>query len=178
MKKIILAIMILVLSSITASAESGWGFFGSYWSPSDGEAEFGPGIRLTYEMVPGMQLDFRASYFDNLMDEDEGPDLEVIPIETGLCLTGPVAGNLNLHGGVGVGYYLMDSDADVDDEIGFFVNAGLEYDVFRNNAAYGGTRASVFAEAMYRSVTADDATINGDADLDGLVLNAGLMVRW
>ena len=178
MKKITIIFIFLFLFAVTASAESGWGFFGSYWSPSDGEAEFGPGIRLAYEMVPGMQLDFRASYFDNLMDEDEGPDLEVIPLETGLCLTGPVAGRLNLHGGVGIGYYLMDSDFDVDDEVGFFVNGGLEYDVFRNDAAYGGTRASLFAEAMYRSVTADEASINGDVDLDGLVLNAGLMVRW
>ena len=113
------------------------------------------------------------------MDEDEGPDLEVIPLEVGLNLIGSVVDKLNAYGGVGVGYYLMDSDADVDDEIGFFVNGGLSYDVFKNEAAYGGTRASLFAEAMYRFVSADDADYGGnDVDLDGLVINAGLMVRW
>lgn len=179
MKKTIGVLVCLFLSAVTASADNGWGLFGSYWSPSDGDSEFGPGIRFSFEMIPGVQLDLRASYFDNVIDLDKGQDLEVIPVEAGLSLTAPVAGKLNAYGGVGVGYYFMDSKADVDDEIGFFVNGGLEYDVFKSEAVYGGTRASLFVEAMYRSVSADEACYNGDdVDLDGVVLNGGLMVHW
>ena len=178
MKRIIIALICLFLSAFTASADSGWGLFGSYWNSSDGDTEFGPGLRLVYEAVPGMQIDVRASYFDNIMDENEGPDLEVIPLEAGLELNAPLADKLNVYGGIGAGYYFMDCDIDVDDEIGFFVNGGLEFDVFENAAAYGGTRASLFVEAMYRSVSADIDGISKDIDLDGLVLNAGLMMRW
>lgn len=181
MKKLLIALLCLSLFPVAAVADNGWGLFGSYWSPSDGDAAFGPGVRFVYETIPGVQFDLRLSYFDNVMDDDV-PDLEVVPLEAGLSLMAPVADRLNLYGGLGVGYYFMDidteDDPDVDDEIGFFVNGGLAYDVVKDDAEYGGSRACLFAEAMYRSVKTDGPDGLWDADLDGLVLNAGLTVRW
>jgi hypothetical protein len=178
MKRLLISLAVLCLSATVATADSGWGFFGSYWSPSDGEASFGPGLQLSFETIPGVQFNLRLSYFDDVMDKDDGPELEVIPVEAGLGLVAPIVDRLNAYGGIGAGYYFMDSDADVDDEVGFFVHGGLSYDVARDKKVYGGSRASLFVEAMYRSVTADDAAYSGDVDLDGLVLNGGLMVRW
>lgn len=179
MRKLAAVLMCLSLCAAVAHADNGWGLFGSYWSPSDGDSAFGPGVRLAIEMIPGMQLDLRGSYFGDVMEDGKGPDLKVIPLEAGLNLIAPVVDRVSVFGGLGVGYYLMDSDADVDNEVGFFVNGGLEFVMIENEAAYGGTRASLFAEAMYRSVSADGAGNGGaDVDLDGLVFNGGLMVRW
>ncbi len=179
MKKLITVLACLSLCTFAVHADNGWGLFGSYWNPSDGDSAFGPGVRLAVEMIPGVQLDMRVSYFNDVMKESEGPSLKVIPLEAGLNLIAPAADRLNVYGGIGIGYYLMDSDADVDNEVGFFLNGGVEFVMIENEAFYGGTRASLFAEAMYRSVSADKAGNDGkDMDLDGLVLSGGLMVRW
>ena len=108
----------------------------------------------------------------------EALDLEVIPLDDALGLNAPVNDRLNVFGGIGADYYLLDSDVDVDNEIGFIINDGLEFDMVENNAAYGETRAPLFVEAMYRSVSIDGDNSGADLDLDSLVINGGLMVRW
>lgn len=172
-------VLICGLWSVSAGwADNGWGLFGSYWMPQDGDSEFGPGMRVAIEIIPGMQLDLRASYFNNVMEKNKGPDLTVVPLEAGLGMIAPVVERLRVYGGLGAGYYLMDSAADVNNKLGYFANGGVEFIMMENRAVYGGTRASLFAEGMYRAVTAKDAGPDGDVELNGPVLNAGLMVRW
>lgn len=176
----------LILAAATPClAYNGWGIYAAYWSPSDGDDSYGAGVKISAEMVPGVQLEFRSAYFDNLADEPAGAnvDLEVIPLELGLALAMDGANpNTTFLAGGGLGYYLMDGQASgpgfrasADDEIGFYLVAGAEYHLRPN--------ASLFAEAKYTFLTADNMAVDSagnldDADLDGIGINIGILVTW
>jgi outer membrane protein W len=78
--------------------------------------------------------------------------------------------------GAGVGYYLFDTDqGDIDDEVGFFPLVGLEV---------GLQRVSILAEARWLFLEADVDSAQAEladltkADLDGLGVNVGLLLRF
>jgi hypothetical protein len=83
---------------------------------------------------------------------------------------------LQLYAGGGATYYFLDADhGSIDDEVGWFLEAGAELAI----TSYMG----VFGEAVWRSVegTVDDDDIDTDRvdiDLDGLAVNIGLIFRW
>lgn len=175
MNKLMIVLAGLALAAGPALADNAWGLYGSYWSPSDGSGSFGPGAKVSIEMIPGVLLDLRVSHYDNVADN--GPELEVLPIEAGLSMTAPLADRLSVYGGAGVGYYLLDSDAQVDDEFGFYAAGGVEFAVIDTRADYGATRGTLFAEVFYRNAEAGFEG-GGDMSLDGVGINAGLMIRW
>jgi opacity protein-like surface antigen len=175
----------LVLGATTCLGYNGWGIYAAYWSPSDGDAGYGAGAKITAEMVPGVQMEFRSTYFDDLAEEPAGYDvsLEVIPLELGLALAMPAPDpKVQFLVGGGIGYYLMDGgvrgpgvDVSADNEVGFYLSGGVEYQV-RPNAA-------LFAEAKYTFVTADDMAVTSagdldDADLNGIGVNLGILITW
>ncbi len=169
-----------------ATADSEWGIFGSYWSAADGDDGVGGGVKVGIEMVERVQLDLRYSAVNNLIDTDLA-DLDVQPLEFGLLYSIPAGENMEPYIGVGGGYYLMDGDvkgydADVDDEFGFYLSAGLEVILSRSKAQYGQTTTKLFLEAMYRFVDVNDMKVSGsgldDADLSGLGAQAGLLIGW
>lgn len=169
MKYLASAVSVLLLSASLSYGYNAWGLYASYWDTSDADSAGGAGIKVLAEMVPGVQLELRGTYFEDL--ERDGLDVEVLPVEAGLALEVPLADDVGLLAGGGLGYYLMDGDGDPDNEIGFYLASGLEWTI-RSNAA-------LFGELMYRVVSADDVGPDGeDADLDGLGINVGLLIKW
>jgi hypothetical protein len=167
-------VAILALGAAAAQGYVGWGIYGSYWGTADAGDAFGGGIKISPEIIDGVQFDLRASGFSGLGEGDA--DLDVYPLEAGLALTWPVAGKATLLAGGGAGYYLMDGNTETgeaDDGIGFYVVTGLELPVRHSEVSYGQTEAAFFVEALYRGADA-----GGDTDLDGFGVNAGIMVKW
>lgn len=183
MKRLFAVVTCFLLCAGAAQADNGWGLYGSYWKPSDGDDAFGPGFRLAVEMIPSVQLEFRAAYFDDVLEDDNPASLEVIPLDVLLALQGPLMERVDAFGGVGFTYALLDSNGDVDSgKMGFTLGGGLELVINENEAFYGGTRASLFAEVVYRALSVDvaapGAADSEDVDLNGVGVNGGLMIRW
>ena len=172
-KKMAMIVAGLLLAAGTAvRADNEWGVYGTFWSPSDADDSYGGGFKLGIEMVDRVQLDVRYSIFNNVFDD--GPDLEVDPLEFGLSFAIPMSDDVETALGAGLGYYFMDGDdvLDADDEVGFFMSAGLEWTIHRSGATYGETSAKLFVEGIYRFVE------TGDIDLNGPGVNVGLLIGW
>jgi hypothetical protein len=170
MKKIWIAVTAIVLGcAMTASANFGWGLYGSAWSTADGDDVFGPGFRLTLEMVPAIQLELRASSMNGLTVEKGSSeyDLDLVPIEAGLALNLPLNDKVKFMLGGGPTYTFVDADEalDVSDEIGAYFSAGFELAV--------GNGAALFAEARYNFLD-----LGSDINLNGPGANVGLMITW
>jgi hypothetical protein len=151
-----------------AQAYNGWGIFASYWNTSDAGDGFGPGLKISAEMVPGVQLELRGSYFSSLEDEVSAADIEVIPLEAGLALTGGAGTGVTLLAGAGAGYCLVDA-VGADDEVSYYFVGGAEWSV-RPNAA-------LFAEIKYTVLEVDGLSPE-KTDLTGPGASAGLLIRW
>lgn len=190
MKRLTIAGWMLLAIPTLAFAGNGWGLFAAYWNADDGDDVFGAGLGCEIEITEGVDLQLRGTYFDDLIDGSAagGADLQVIPLEAGLSLKTPVGDDLTASAGGGLGYYLMDAEsgaggaANPDDEIGFYLSAGLELVIRSSGATFGDRQTVLFAEAVYRSVSADDVVLTStgaeDADLDGLGFNIGLKIAW
>ena len=159
MKRIVgLAVVIMALAAGGAQANNGWGLYGAWWEGGDA---FGPGFKLTFELVPALQFDFHLAYFNDVGDGDT--DLSVTPLEFGLAMNIPVSDQLKFTVGGGPSYNFVD-DGDADDEIGGYIGGSLEYSPYKDVA--------LFLEARYIFLDA------GAEDLNGPGLSAGLMVTW
>ncbi|MBP7829322.1 MAG: hypothetical protein KA248_05350 [Kiritimatiellae bacterium] len=158
MKRIVgMAAVILALAAGGAQANNGWGLYGAWWEGGDA---FGPGFKLTFELVPALQFDFHVAYFNDAGEGDTG--ISVTPLEFGLAMNLPVSEKLKFMVGGGPSYnFIEDGD---DDEIGGYIGGGLEFAPYKDVA--------LFLEARYIFLDV------GDEDLNGLGLNAGLMVTW
>jgi outer membrane protein W len=183
-------VCLTLLLHSTAMADSEWGFFGSYWSPSDGDNSVGGGFKLGLEMVDRVQLDIRYSVMNGVIDDDANNiQLDVQPLELGLTWALPVSDRVESYLGGGIGYYFMDDDVDsrfesnVDDEWGFYASIGFEFLLSRSGALYGETTTKLFIEAMYRFLEVEGMKATGstrlnEADLSGMGIQAGLLIGW
>jgi hypothetical protein len=192
-----LAVLVACAASATA-ADNGWGVGAAYWDTKDADSAFGASTKFSFELVPGAQLDLRGSYFNDLGKDEGGvdADLKVIPLEVGFALSYPAGRVVDLTAGAGIGYYFMDGSvsssddrtvqpANPEDEVGFYAAAGLEWTLRKSGASFGETEAGLYAEVMYRVVSADNIKVESgetirlsDADLDGVGLNLGIMIKW
>jgi len=191
------AATLLSMAAATCSA-GGWGLMGAYWNTADASSGVGVGGKLSMEMVPGIQLEVRATHFRDLASDSGGfnIDLEAIPLELGLVYHHPVQERLSVYGGGGIGSYYFSADVDsaegspirgdTGNEIGYYLAGGAEWTLLDSGDLYGATRAIVFGELMYRVVEADNLQpVHGEqgvrfrgASLNGVGLNIGLMLRW
>lgn len=148
------------------------GFFGTRHDSDDLGEGYGGGAKLELNPIDLLSVDGRVSW---IRYDDVGVDM--VPLE--------VAGLINLplfwehfvpYVGVGTGYYTFSgSDSDLKDEVGYFPLAGLEI---------GLHSLSFLAEARYLFMETDvrdgvGGLLGRDrARLDGLAVNAGLLVRF
>jgi opacity protein-like surface antigen len=161
----------------TGAQAGGLGVFGSYWNPSDGDETFGAGAKLRIGVEP-FYFGVRGTYYDDITEDvgADDDDLQVIPVDVGAGLQFNIMDELQIYGGGGVTYFFLDADnGSIDDEVGWFLEAGVELGITSYMA--------VFGEAVWRSVegTVDDDDIDTDRvdiDLDGLAFNVGLLFRW
>jgi len=180
---------------VSAQADSGWGFYGSYWEPADVSGAFGVGGGISMEMIPNLRLDIRATSFSNLEKENAAgtSSLDVVPLEAIFLVVAPLAGRWGVYGGGGIGYYFISGDfspnegegnvaVEPDNEIGGIILAGTEFNVVDNQRLRGSSRTTLFAEVTGRFVEANHAMVKSgstdNADLSGVGANVGLMVRW
>ena len=182
-----LAIAALVgLSAFGANADNFWGLYLSYWDTADLDHGIGPGAVLSAEMIPAVQMEARVSLFDDLSDDEDAgvPEVGVVPVELGLTVGLPSESPVRGYVGIGAGYYVFDVesdpawDGDPDDAFGYYGLAGIGLPIWTSEATYGATRALLFAETMYRSVELDMGDSGDTFDLDGAVVNVGILIGW
>jgi hypothetical protein len=100
----------------------------------------------------------------------------VIPVDAGVGLKFDLSDMLEIYGGGGATYYFLDSDlGDIDDEVGWYLEGGVELGIAEG---FG-----VFAEVLWRQVEGtvedDDVTLDDiDIDLEGVAVNVGVVLRW
>lgn len=193
MKKWALALIASAALAAGARADSGWGMFGTYWSPGDWDETFGVGSKISFEMAPHALFDVRATWLDDLTLSDRGAELtvETVPVDVGVTVAAGLD-PVDIYFSGGLSWYPLDGDlrladgatvdAGLDDEVGFYGGVGLEWTIARDPADVGATRITLFAEALYRHVSVSDVSAGAGAfevdDLSGFAANAGVMVRW
>jgi hypothetical protein len=157
------------MGGCTAGSVAELGVFGTYLDSDDLNDGYGGGAKLEVKPIDWLSVDGRASwiYFDDF-------DLSMIPLEVALRLNLPLLGERIVpYAGVGGGWYIFEADdVDLDDDVGYFPMVGLEV---------GLRRIAVFAEArwLFLETDVDTAVENiGEADVDGLGINAGLLFRF
>lgn len=186
-----IAAIVLLSGSGAATADHGWGLLLSYWGTQDASDGPGLGAKFSFELLPWVLWDFRGTWYEDL--GSDGLELQVVPWETGISFVGSGSENFQYFGGLGGGYYSFDATAiasptqstslDLDSEIGFYGNAGIEYTVSRQVESIGAKRATVFLEFMYRAVEVKQlnvagTSVRGNLSLAGPSANLGFMLRW
>lgn len=177
MKKVTTLLFASLLIPSLAMAGALGGYFSHIDTEDAGESD-GFGVKLALNYSSTASLDIRVAVFDEFEDLD---DLELIPIEVGLTFYPGKLDKFKPYLGLGVGYYLLDTDAvDLDDELGWYGTAGLELPVADS--------LSLFIEAQYRQIEGtyegdnfDLDNINddrADLELEGFSLNAGILLEW
>ena len=159
----------------TAPAHAGsFGVYGSYWDGNDTDGQWGGGLRVGFEFLKWLELEFHGTYYTT-SEEIGGTDIDFtqIPVDGGLKFNFLPEKNFNVYAGAGVSYYFLDVDEfDIDDEWGYYADGGIEF----------GGKTKFFAEVLYRFVqgTVEDPSSNSeeDIDFDNFAINAGVNWRW
>ena len=201
MRKIVALVAVAVMWTGVARADNGWGVFASYWDTKDAGDGPGLGIKFSIEGAPHFLVDIKYTYYDDLGESvpDAGITsykLNVQPIELGMSFVGQPSERMDVFGGGGIGYYLMQGeirtqntpgityDISPNDAVGFYLNAGLEFVLAAGIEGWDAKRATLFLEGMYRLVKIDEVSAGGlsypvlEGDLNGLSANVGFMLRW
>jgi len=167
-----LAMMALLVGGCAHGSGLEFGAFGSSLDSDDLGDGYGGGAKIELNPIDLFSVDARASYirFDDTK-------VNMFPLEVaGLLNFGMIGERIVPYVGAGVGYYLFDANhGDIDDEVGFFPLVGLEV---------GLQRVSILAEARWLFLEADVDSAQAElenltkADLDGLGVNVGLLLRF
>jgi len=201
MKRLIVLTVLVLTCANFAHGDNSWGAHASYWDTKDAEDSYGMGLKFSIEALPNFNVDLRLSWFDDI--GKSAPELgithyslEIVPLEIGGSVIAEPSERLLVYGGGGLGYYFMNGDmrtenrpnritADPDDEIGFYLNAGFEFIISEHMQDMLATRATIFAEVMYRFVEVKDLAVGNSRDypvekgkLDGFGVNLGFMLHW
>lgn len=189
-------VTVLALAAAAPAAAGGVSLYGAWWETEEAGDALGAGIRVGFGIVPALDLDLRATYYEevepdflDVIREGEDPRVagfEVLPVDVGLRLgIGRRRAGLRPYLGAGGTYYKIEGDVgDVDDEVGYYALFGLELGDER------GPR--FFVEADYRTVEATvtedvddpidlpdlDLEDGVDLDLGGVGVNLGLAWSW
>jgi hypothetical protein len=175
LRKMAVLLVILTLFSVPTWAGS-FSAFGSYWDSKDADSSWGAGLRVGFNLVKMLELEFHGTYYPDFKNDDfsgEAFDLTAVPVDGGLKLNFLPDRTVNPFIGGGVSYYFLStSPGSVDDETGVYLDAGIDV---------GGTDSTrFFAEVMWRKVNTSLSfgAFDEDVKFDGLSLNAGATWRW
>ena len=174
MKRILTCLAVVLLAG-TVSAQAGtFGVFGSYWDSDEADTAAGVGAVVGFNFASRITLEFRGTYFEDFTADEFATtfDVSVIPIDAGIHFDILPDKTVNPYVGGGVTYYLLDTDlGEIDDEAGYYVEAGLDF---------GGENIRFFVEALYRQAegTVESGGTDADIDFTGITGNAGVIWRW
>ena len=152
------AILFSVLASAPASAGS-FGVYGAYWDAKDPDASWGVGARVGFDFVKYLELEFHGTYYGDFGQDILGTsvDIRAIPLDGGLRFNFIPEGKVNPYVGLGFTYYFLDvSEGSIDNETGWYAEAGLE--IGKGNTKF-------MMEAAWRKL--DTAISLGAIDFDG-----------
>ena len=173
LKRWLLGMATLALFSVPAAAGS-FGLYGSYWDSDQVDSSWGGGVRIGFNFVKFLELEFHGTDYPSFSSTTTPAalDIKAIPADGGLRFNILPTKAVNPYFGAGVSYYFLDSDeGSIDNQTGWYGEAGLDF---------GGKNARFFLEAMWRKM---DTTISlnsfdTDANFDGVVGNVGVNWRW
>jgi len=113
---------VIALGVLTTGAHAAQGIYGTWWSPTDTDGDgYGFGFRSQVRVNPYISFDTRASWVKFKDD-----DFDVIPIEATVMLKLGM-----VYAGAGGGYYIFDSNdnVDLDNNFGWYALAGIDVPV-------------------------------------------------
>jgi hypothetical protein len=175
-KRIIGVVLLVILCMVLGGCSHGSGLelgaFGSSLNSNDLGQGYGGGAKLELNPVDWISLDGRASWI-----RFADTEVDMVPLEVAALVNFPSLGERIVpYVGAGAGYYFFDAkDADLDNQVGFFPVVGLEIGLWR---------ASLLAEARWLFLQTDVESARGElqnlreADVDGLGINVGLLLRF
>lgn len=204
MRRYLVLLAVLALSTtglaagMAAPAEMSMagGAFVSSWDADDvDDPGLGLGVLGRLELMENVCAEARLSLY-SFSEEDEDPDAKIdatlIPIEVGAVYRFPVADQVTVYGGGGIGYYVADAEVDVD-EVGvsadYKVENGLGFYLVGGGAFQLNDTISLFGELKYTKLTLDDETTvsiagfpvikdEDEVDMTGLAINIGAMLKF
>lgn len=181
------ALSLLAMPAMAGSV----GAFASWWDPEDSNDEFAGGLMLEWRVGHRVDLEFRASWFDNVLTNlpDDAPGVEIpysaVPLDFGFAYNF-ISDQRKFSPYVGAGgtYFLLDADNDeqgrIEDEWGWYGVVGIDLPV--------GANWKVFIEGMYRDSEAtlkgndlgfdDPSVVEAFFDLKGPAVNGGIAFTW
>ena len=171
-KFLVVGIFAMVLMAVPAQAGT-VGVYGAFWDTDDADSSWGAGVRVGFDFLSWMELEFHGTYFPDFGADVLGSsvDITALPLDGGLKFKFFPDKPVTLYVGAGATYYFMDSnDVEIDDETGYYAEAGLEF----------GDKTNLFFEVMWRNMdaTIDSGLFSGDASFDGLTGHFGLNWSW
>ena len=177
-KALLLALAVAGLLAAVPASATDFTVGGAYWDTKDADQALGVYGKLGFGL-----FELRGTYFSDVTADTnpEHRDFEVsaIPLEAGLKWDFARDERVNPYVGGGAGYYLLDTNrGDVNDEVGWYAVAGLD---FPTRAGFG-----INVEGIYRGMEAtvdnlgDSTHIRDrvDLNLDGFGLNAGIVWKF
>lgn len=166
---LVIAVALLLLAGLGAApaAAGEIALFGAYWDTSELDESAGLGAKLSLgDGLIGFEA--RVSRFPELGEDFEelvrfdfdDLEIEATPIDAGLQLRFNRGGRAEFFVSGGGTYFLLDSERfGIDDEVGYYVGAGV---------TVGGGSFAFFAEALYREV---EGTVVGDFEIDDIIID-------
>ena len=171
--RIVLGLFALAMIATPAAAGS-FGVHGSHWDTDEADSSLGLGVRLGFDFVKILELEFRGTQYPDFNTDAFLADIDIkaTAVDGGLRVNFLPSGPVNPYAGAGVTYYFLDPDqGDMDNETGWYAAAGLEL---------GGDASRFFAEAVWRKLDTSISLgiFDSDAQFDGIAFNAGGVWRW
>ncbi len=171
-KRIVTALAAGMFFFAPASAGS-FGIYGSYWDSDRTEKSWGGGARIGFSFVKFLELDFHGTYDPDFTTDVGGQsvDVKARPVDGGLRVNLLPGGPINPYVGAGVTYYFLNTNqGDINNDTGFYGQAGLEF----------GKDTRFFLETLWRKMDTRIklASFDRDTRFDRFSANAGFAWRW
>ena len=161
---VVVAVLVVIgMNGLAYGGETSLTGFLTYWDGTDSIGEnidgAGGGVKIRKKILGVLAGDIRASYV-----RFSDAETSVIPLEATVMVGIPFV--LEPYVGVGIGYYVVDSDLKYDSGAGGFGVLGVQFNMFVVGA---------MAEVRYNKV---DINLNDEYLMDGLSANLGIMIKW
>ncbi|MEI6892031.1 MAG: hypothetical protein V5783_07665 [Pontiella sp.] len=154
MNQIVMALLVAtVLLAGSASADTSLTAYGTLWDADDRGT--GAGLRLKKTFLGFAAAEARGGYihFDDIKTD-------MVPLDISINARLPFM--ISPYAGVGVGYYLFDSnETDFDSAVGYFAQVGVEATFLM---------MGIMAEIRYHDME--------ESYFDGASFNAGILFKW
>ena len=173
MKRIPVVLLVLIFAAAAPAFAGSFGVYGSYWDGNDPGSTYGGGVRIGFDFLKWMELEFHGTYYSDFSQDISSQDfsLTALPVDGGLRFNLLPKSKVNVYVGGGVTYYFMDTNlGSLDNEFTYYGEGGLEF----------GGKTKFFAEALWRSLdtTVNQSTGDTDVDFSGISVNAGINWKW